>query len=255
MASVGAELRVAGKLCGLELLSASLAWGHLEALCFLLPPGLCQSVWGMKKPVLPLHFMAFPFHQPLQRACLSGSRMWRSSSPSWTASLPSPQHQPWEPQSSRGSGGEFPARPLLTPLMRACCIQLTVPLPQQQTRGAGEDAGQGGARRAEPHLWGGHCARNCPEGPAQSGSSAPDLCFPERGGSWKVCPSALGPPCSPPASLLMSLSLQEGGEVQGFTVDLPSSLFMMVKEREEVVEHRVLLMDINRQTMFQVMPM
>lgn len=65
---------------------------------------------------------------------------------------------------------------------------------------------------------------------------------------------ALGPPCSLPNSLLMSLSLQESGEVQGFTVDLPSSLFMMVKEREEVVEHRVLLMDINRQTMFQVMP-
>lgn len=52
----------------------------------------------------------------------------------------------------------------------------------------------------------------------------------------------------------MSLSLQESGEIQGFTVDLPSSLFMMEKEREEVVEHRVLLMDISRQTMFQVMP-
>lgn len=48
--------------------------------------------------------------------------------------------------------------------------------------------------------------------------------------------------------------MQESGEVQGFTVDLPRSLFTMVKEREEVVEHRVLLMDINRQTMFQVMP-
>uniref|UniRef100_A0A8C3NQ29 Adhesion G-protein coupled receptor G1 n=1 Tax=Cyanoderma ruficeps TaxID=181631 RepID=A0A8C3NQ29_9PASS len=46
-------------------------------------------------------------------------------------------------------------------------------------------------------------------------------------------------------------SQRESGEVQGFTVDLPSSLFMMVKEKEEVVEHRVLLMDINRQTMFQ----
>ncbi|NWW80645.1 AGRG1 protein, partial [Climacteris rufus] len=44
---------------------------------------------------------------------------------------------------------------------------------------------------------------------------------------------------------------EEGEEVQGFTVDLPSSLFMMVKEREKEVEHRVLLMDINRQTMFQ----
>lgn len=58
-----------------------------------------------------------------------------------------------------------------------------------------------------------------------------------------------------PASLLTSLSLQEGGEVHGFTVDLPSSLFLMAKEREDVVEHRVLVMDINSQTMFQVMPM
>lgn len=37
-------------------------------------------------------------------------------------------------------------------------------------------------------------------------------------------------------------------------MDLPSSLFVMAKEREEVVEHRVLLMDISSQTMFQVMP-
>lgn len=58
-----------------------------------------------------------------------------------------------------------------------------------------------------------------------------------------------------PTSLLMSLSLQEGGEVHGFTVDLPSSLFMVAKKREEGVEHRVLLMDINSQTMFQVTPM
>uniref|UniRef100_A0A8C3Y5W0 Adhesion G-protein coupled receptor G1 n=1 Tax=Catharus ustulatus TaxID=91951 RepID=A0A8C3Y5W0_CATUS len=122
---------------------------------------------------------------------------------------------------------------------------------QQQTGGAGGDAGQGGARGAEPDLWGGHSARDRPEGPAQSGSSAPDLCFPERGGSWTVCPSALGLSCSLSTFFLMSLSLQESGEVQGFTVDLPSSLFMMGKEREEVVEHRVLLMDISRQTMFQ----
>lgn len=38
MASVGAELWVAGKPCGLGSLSTFLAWGHLEALCFLLPP-------------------------------------------------------------------------------------------------------------------------------------------------------------------------------------------------------------------------
>ncbi|XP_054057087.1 adhesion G-protein coupled receptor G1 isoform X2 [Rissa tridactyla] len=44
---------------------------------------------------------------------------------------------------------------------------------------------------------------------------------------------------------------EEGGEVHGFAVDLPSSLFMMAKEREDWVEHRVLLMDINSQTMFQ----
>ncbi|NXO06011.1 AGRG1 protein, partial [Oriolus oriolus] len=54
-----------------------------------------------------------------------------------------------------------------------------------------------------------------------------------------------------PQHLTFASQREEGGEVQGFAVDLPSSLFMMVKEREEVVEHRVLLMDINRQTMFQ----
>ena len=57
-----------------------------------------------------------------------------------------------------------------------------------------------------------------------------------------------------PTSLLMNLSLQEGEEVHGFAVDLPSSLFMMAKGREEVMEHRVLLMDISSQTMFQVTP-
>lgn len=50
----------------------------------------------------------------------------------------------------------------------------------------------------------------------------------------------------------MGLSLQEGREVQGFTVDLPSSLFVTAKE-EEVVEKRVLLVDVNSQAMFQVM--
>ncbi|NWI72127.1 AGRG1 protein, partial [Dryoscopus gambensis] len=54
-----------------------------------------------------------------------------------------------------------------------------------------------------------------------------------------------------PQHLTFPSQREESGEVQGFTVDLPSSLFMMVKEREEVVEHRVLLMDINRQSMFQ----
>ncbi|NWV75599.1 AGRG1 protein, partial [Dasyornis broadbenti] len=58
-------------------------------------------------------------------------------------------------------------------------------------------------------------------------------------------------PSQAPQHLTFTSQREEGGEVQGFMVDLPSSLFMMVKEREEVVEHRVLLMDINRQTMFQ----
>lgn len=43
--------------------------------------------------------------------------------------------------------------------------------------------------------------------------------------------------------------------MQGFAVDLPRSLFVMAKKKEEeVVEHRVLLVDINSQAMFQVMP-
>ncbi|NXU43287.1 AGRG1 protein, partial [Drymodes brunneopygia] len=58
-------------------------------------------------------------------------------------------------------------------------------------------------------------------------------------------------PSRAPQHLTFASQREESGEVQGFTVDLPSSLFMMVKEREEVVEHRVLLIDINRQTMFQ----
>ncbi|NXU99274.1 AGRG1 protein, partial [Cettia cetti] len=58
-------------------------------------------------------------------------------------------------------------------------------------------------------------------------------------------------PSRAPQHLTFASQREESGEVQGFTVNLPSSLFMMVKEKEEVVEHRVLLMDINRQTMFQ----
>ncbi|XP_032925698.1 adhesion G-protein coupled receptor G1-like [Catharus ustulatus] len=58
-------------------------------------------------------------------------------------------------------------------------------------------------------------------------------------------------PSRAPQHLTFASQREESGEVQGFTVDLPSSLFMMGKEREEVVEHRVLLMDISRQTMFQ----
>lgn len=56
-------------------------------------------------------------------------------------------------------------------------------------------------------------------------------------------------PSRAPQHLTFASQREESGEIQGFTVDLPSSLFMMGKE--EVVEHRVLLMDISRQTMFQ----
>ncbi|NXT89730.1 AGRG1 protein, partial [Anhinga rufa] len=58
-------------------------------------------------------------------------------------------------------------------------------------------------------------------------------------------------PAGAPQHLAFASQREEGGEVHGFMVDLPSSLFMMAKEREEVVEHRVLLMDINSQIMFQ----
>ncbi|NXE19214.1 AGRG1 protein, partial [Ardeotis kori] len=58
-------------------------------------------------------------------------------------------------------------------------------------------------------------------------------------------------PTQAPRHLAFASQREESGEVHGFMVDLPSSLFMMAKERDEVVEHRVLLMDINSQTMFQ----
>ncbi|XP_075621407.1 adhesion G-protein coupled receptor G1 [Balearica regulorum gibbericeps] len=58
-------------------------------------------------------------------------------------------------------------------------------------------------------------------------------------------------PTQAPRHLAFASQREEGGEVHGFMVDLPSSLFVMAKEREEVVEHRVLVMDINSQTMFQ----
>ncbi|NXJ95984.1 AGRG1 protein, partial [Corythaixoides concolor] len=58
-------------------------------------------------------------------------------------------------------------------------------------------------------------------------------------------------PTLAPPHLVFASQREEGGEVHGFVVDLPSSLFVMAKEREEVVEHRVLLIDINSQTMFQ----
>uniref|UniRef100_A0A8B9QMK5 Adhesion G-protein coupled receptor G1 n=1 Tax=Apteryx owenii TaxID=8824 RepID=A0A8B9QMK5_APTOW len=58
-------------------------------------------------------------------------------------------------------------------------------------------------------------------------------------------------PGQAPQDVAFASRREEGREVHGFTVDLPSSLFTKAKDREETVEHRVLLMDINSQTMFQ----
>ncbi|NXY48870.1 AGRG1 protein, partial [Ceuthmochares aereus] len=58
-------------------------------------------------------------------------------------------------------------------------------------------------------------------------------------------------PTEAPQHLAFASQREEGREVHGFAVDLPSSLFMTVKEKEGVVEHRVLLVDVNSQTMFQ----
>ncbi|NXU52467.1 AGRG1 protein, partial [Turnix velox] len=58
-------------------------------------------------------------------------------------------------------------------------------------------------------------------------------------------------PTRAPLHLAFASQREEDGEVHGFVVDLPSSLFVMEKEREDVGEHRVLLMDISSQTMFQ----
>ncbi|XP_065704163.1 adhesion G-protein coupled receptor G1 [Patagioenas fasciata] len=58
-------------------------------------------------------------------------------------------------------------------------------------------------------------------------------------------------PTRAPRNLAFASQREEGGEVHGFAVDLPGSLFMTVEESEEMMERRVLLMDINSQTMFQ----
>ncbi|NWH77593.1 AGRG1 protein, partial [Piaya cayana] len=58
-------------------------------------------------------------------------------------------------------------------------------------------------------------------------------------------------PTQAPQHLAFASQREEGREVHGFAVDLPRSLFTLVKEKEEVVEHRVLLVDVNSQTMFQ----
>ncbi|XP_009953090.1 PREDICTED: G-protein coupled receptor 56 [Leptosomus discolor] len=58
-------------------------------------------------------------------------------------------------------------------------------------------------------------------------------------------------PTQAPLHLAFASQREEVGEVHGFTVDLPSSLFVTAKEREKVVEHRVFLIDIDNQTMFQ----
>ncbi|NXI66284.1 AGRG1 protein, partial [Anseranas semipalmata] len=58
-------------------------------------------------------------------------------------------------------------------------------------------------------------------------------------------------PAQAPRHLAFASPREEGREIQGFAVDLPSSLFMTAKEKEEVVQHRVILVDINSQAMFQ----
>uniref|UniRef100_A0A8C2TMK5 Adhesion G-protein coupled receptor G1 n=1 Tax=Coturnix japonica TaxID=93934 RepID=A0A8C2TMK5_COTJA len=59
-------------------------------------------------------------------------------------------------------------------------------------------------------------------------------------------------PTQAPRHLAFASPKEESREVQGFAVDLPRSLFVMAKKKEEeMVEHRVLLVDINSQTMFQ----
>ncbi|XP_052542156.1 adhesion G-protein coupled receptor G1 [Tympanuchus pallidicinctus] len=59
-------------------------------------------------------------------------------------------------------------------------------------------------------------------------------------------------PTQAPRHLAFASPKEESREVQGFAVDLPRSLFVMAKKKEEeVVEHRVLLVDINSQAMFQ----
>ncbi|XP_068024517.1 adhesion G-protein coupled receptor G1-like [Melanerpes formicivorus] len=57
-------------------------------------------------------------------------------------------------------------------------------------------------------------------------------------------------PSGAPQPLAFASPREAGAEVHGFAVELPSSLFVVLKEREEV-EHRVLLVDINSQTIFQ----
>uniref|UniRef100_A0A669QY25 Adhesion G-protein coupled receptor G1 n=1 Tax=Phasianus colchicus TaxID=9054 RepID=A0A669QY25_PHACC len=58
-------------------------------------------------------------------------------------------------------------------------------------------------------------------------------------------------PTQAPRHLAFASPKEESKEVQGFAVDLPRSLFVMAKKKEEVMEHRVLLVDINSQAMFQ----
>lgn len=101
--------------CGWQ--ESPVGWGHYQlsqlGITLLSVPTRALPVsLGHKEANSAHDLMAFAFHQPLQGACLSGSRMWRSSSQPWTTSLPSPWLQPREPRSGRGSGGEFPARPV-----------------------------------------------------------------------------------------------------------------------------------------------
>ncbi|NWY55512.1 AGRG1 protein, partial [Chionis minor] len=140
----------------------------------------------------------------------------------FSSSLPRSQSQQWEPWSSRCFDGEFPscAAPVgavptascsLHPFLDSKLGELEKALAKVELEGQNQTFG-----KATVHAT-----------------------------VLKVQPAQA------PQHLAFASQREEDSEVHGFAVDLPSSLFMMAKEKEDVVEHRVLLMDINSQTMFQ----
>uniref|UniRef100_A0A8C0I9S5 Adhesion G-protein coupled receptor G1 n=1 Tax=Bubo bubo TaxID=30461 RepID=A0A8C0I9S5_BUBBB len=147
-----------------------------------------------------------------------------SSSLPWTASSPSPRHRLWEPRSSGHFGSEFQACtvPAAASAVPAASCSLH-PFPNSKL-------GELEKTLAKVEL----------EGQNQTFGKA----------TVHATVLRVQPPRAP-QHLAFASQTEEGGEVHGFAVDLPSSLFVTAKEREEVVEHRVLLMDINSQTMFQ----
>lgn len=180
--------------------------------------------------------------------------MWRSSSPPWTASLPSPWRWSRESRSSRCFGGEFPASAVPTADGAVPAVshslhrfpdstlrELEKMLAKVELEGQNQTFGNATVHatvlRVQPS-----------QAPQHLAFASQREVGPEQPALMVLTHQ------HHPTSLLMSLSLQEGREVHGFTVDLPSSLFVMAKGREEVVEHRVLLININSQTMFQVSP-